>query len=124
MQYKIDAIIVNIIDNILYIILYIYFDKLITCTIIYVLYCRYTVIWGYQKNWRAQWDCGQTPRELLIDRASETSSSVPNATTSPQFFVFPTKDNPPTPDISVYISSLVECLATASKTLKFEEKMP
>jgi hypothetical protein len=78
----------------------------------------------YLKKWRARRACGQTPRELLVDRASETSSSVPNATTSPQFFVFPTKDNPLMPDISAYILLLVERLASVSKTLKFEEKMP
>jgi hypothetical protein len=109
MQYKMDAIIDNIVDNILYTILCIFFDKIITCTIIYILYCRYAFIQGYQKNRRAQWDCGQTPRELLIDRASETSPSAPVATTGPQFFVFLTKDNPPRPHISAYIPSLVEC---------------
>jgi hypothetical protein len=71
-------------------------------------------------TWRA---CGQTPLELLIDRVYKTSPSVPNATTSPHFLGFSIKDNPSRPDISAYILSLVDRLATISKTLKFEEKM-
>jgi hypothetical protein len=93
--------------------------------IAFIIYCIILPLFReYLKKWRAQWDCGQTPCELLVDRASETSSSVPNATTSPQFLVFPTKDNAPKPDISAYILPLVERLAIVSKTLKFEEKMP
>jgi hypothetical protein len=76
----------------------------------------------YLKKWWAWRACGRTPSELLIDRAFKTPPSVPNATTSPQFFDFPIKDNPPRPHISAYILLLVECLATVLKTLKFEEK--
>jgi hypothetical protein len=90
----------------------------------HVVYCKYTVIWGYQKNRWAKWACGLTPRELLIDKASKTSPNAPIASTRPQFFDFSIKDNQLRPDISAYISSLVERLATTSKPLKFEEKIP
>jgi hypothetical protein len=90
-----------------------------------ILYCFISPLFReYFKKWRAQWDCGLTPRELLVDKASETSPSVPNATTSPQFCDFSIKDNPLRADISVYIHFLVERLANTSKTLKFEEKTP
>jgi hypothetical protein len=61
MQYIINAIMGNIIDNILYTILYIYFDKLITCTIMHVLYCRYAFIRGYRKKRWTRRACGRVP---------------------------------------------------------------
>jgi hypothetical protein len=114
----------NYIYTILYITLY-YYTKIISY-IQYILYvvCRYAIIWRYQKNRWARWACGLTPRKALIDRTSETSASVPNASTSPQFYDFSIKDNPLKPHISTYIISLVERLATTSKMLKFEEKIP
>jgi hypothetical protein len=89
----------------------------------FILYCVISPLFReYLKKWRARWDCGRTPRELLIDRASETSPSVPNATTRPQFWGFCIEDNRLRPDISAYIHFLVDRLAITSKTLKFEEK--
>jgi hypothetical protein len=93
--------------------------------IVSILYCIiYPLFQEYLKKWRALRACGLTPRKPLVDSASETSPSVPDATTGPQFFDFPTKDNSLSSHISAYIHFLVERLATVSKTLKFEEKIP
>jgi hypothetical protein len=90
-----------------------------------IIYCIISPLFReYLKKWRAQWACGQTPSELLIDRAFETSPNAPVATTSPQFLGFPIKGNQARPHISAFILLLVERLAIISKTLKFEEKTP
>jgi putative DNA primase/helicase len=73
-----------------------------------------------QKNRWARRACGLTPRELLIDRAFETSLSVPTASTGPHLHGQYGKIKRKNIDISVVVEHTI--YLCTSKTLKFEKK--
>jgi hypothetical protein len=90
--------------------------------ILYVLYiaCTNANYYDDQKNRWARRACGLIPRELLVDRASETSSGVPDATTSPHSHRQYDKIERKNTDISVVVGDTVHLYT--SKILKFEGK--
>jgi hypothetical protein len=90
--------------------------------IAFILYCVISPLFReYLKKWRARRACGPTPREPLVDRAFETSPSVPNASTRPHSHGQCDKIERKNTDISV----LVEHVAGrySLKALNFEGKL-
>jgi hypothetical protein len=91
--------------------------------ILYRLYiaCKNANYYDDQKKRWARWNCGLTPRELLIDRASETSSSVPNAPLRPHSHGQYGKIERKNADVSVVVGYIARRYSL--KVLNFEEKL-